>query len=101
MAPSSKETVALYSIEVDGVEIDSAQANAVYEIAVTDHLRLPDVCELTIGHPAGNPGNPFQSLDESPFHVGAELEISLGSTHELRSQRLFRGEIHTTEPTFG
>jgi phage protein D/phage baseplate assembly protein gpV len=100
MAATSKETVALYLITVGGTELDPAEANLVHEITISDYLRLPDVCALVVGYPAQPQGNPFQGLDDTAFVVGAELEVRLGSTGDMRTQRLFKGEIVTVEPSF-
>ena len=52
MPETSKDTVPLYRILVDGSEIDPEEANFVHEIKITDWLRLPDVCTLQVGYPA-------------------------------------------------
>jgi uncharacterized protein involved in type VI secretion and phage assembly len=103
MAPdtfTSQETAPLYRILVDGAQIDPVEANFVHEIKVTDWLRLPDVCTLAVGYPAKTEGNPFQSLDDSGFTIGAALEVKLGSTDETTTESLFKGEIVTIEPDF-
>jgi phage protein D len=97
---TSHETVALYTIAVDGTDLDPREADFVHEIHITDFLRLPDVCSLTVGYPAGAQGNPFRDLDASAFTIGARLEVKLGSTEENRSRSLFKGEIVTLEPFF-
>jgi uncharacterized protein involved in type VI secretion and phage assembly len=100
MPQTSKDTVPLYRIIVDGQEIDPVEADFVHEIKITDWLRLPDVCTLQVGYPAKSEGEPFQSLDDSGFAIGATLEVKLGSTDESVTQTLFKGEIVTVEPDF-
>ena len=102
MPLTSKDTVPLFTIRIDGADLDPAEANFVHEIKVTDFLRLPDVCTVAVGYPAKSPdqGNAFQALDDSQFEIGAELEVKLGSTDESTTQTLFKGEIVTVEPTF-
>jgi len=100
MPESSKDTVPLYRILVDGREIDPLEANFVHEIKITDWLRLPDVCTVSVGYAAQADGNPFQSLDDSGFSIGAQLEVKLGSTDETTTESLFKGEIVTVEPDF-
>jgi uncharacterized protein involved in type VI secretion and phage assembly len=100
MAESSADTVPLYRILIDGQELDPVEANFVHEIKITDWLRLPDVCTLAVGYPAKAEGEPFQSLDDSGFEIGAQLEVKLGSTDESTTETLFKGEIVTVEPDF-
>jgi phage protein D/phage baseplate assembly protein gpV len=100
MPQTSRETVALYTIAVDGTELDPREADFVHEIHITDFLRLPDVCSLSVGYPAHAQGNPFRDLDSSAFRIGAGLEVRLGSTDENRTKSLFKGEIVTLEPSF-
>jgi uncharacterized protein involved in type VI secretion and phage assembly len=100
MAETSKDTVPLYRILVDGSEIDPEEANFVHEIKITDWLRLPDVCTLQVGYPARIEGPPFQRLDGSAFVIGATLEVKLGGMDETVTETLFKGEIVTVEPDF-
>jgi uncharacterized protein involved in type VI secretion and phage assembly len=102
MPDTSKDTVPLYTIKINGADLDPVEANAVHEIKVTNFMRLPDVCTLAVGYPAKKEeqGNPFQPLDESVFKIGADLEVKLGGTDEMTTQSLFLGEIVTIEPDF-
>lgn len=102
MPETSKDTVPLYTIKVDGADLDPVQANAVHEIRITNFMRLPDVCSLAVGYPAKEEeqGNPFQPLDDSVFKIGASLEVKLGGTDEMTTVTLFQGEIATVEPDF-
>ncbi len=97
--PSSTDAP-LYRILVGGREIDPNEANFVHEIKITDWLRLPDVCTIQVGYPAGDPSEPFKALDDSKFEIGKELEVKLGATDETVTQLLFKGEIVTVEPEF-
>ena len=58
------------------------------------------MCTLQVGYPAESEGAPFQSLDDTKFKIGAELEVKLGATEETVTQTLFKGEIVTVEPEF-
>ena len=99
-AETSSITVPLFRILINGAEIDPVEADAVHDIKITDWLRLPDVCSLSVGYQAKPEGNPFQALDDSKFEIGAELEVKLGSTDERTTTTLFKGEIVTVEPDF-
>ena len=100
MPGESRTLVPLYRIVIEGQDLDPIEANFVHQIKVTDFLRLPDICTLQVGYPAASEGNPFQKLDDSPFEVGAALEVKLGSTNDRTTKSIFKGEIVTIEPSF-
>ena len=100
MPGASGIMASLYRILIHGQELDPAEADFVHEIKITDWLRLPDTCALSVGYPAANEGNPYQALDDSPFVIGAPLEVRLGATSDRQTQPLFKGEIVTVEPEF-
>ena len=60
-APTSDITVPLFRVLLDGAEIDPNEANFVHEIKITDWLRLPDVCTISVGYPAGSEGSPVKN----------------------------------------
>jgi phage protein D/phage baseplate assembly protein gpV len=90
----------LYRIVINGADLDPVEANFVHEIKITDWLRLPSTCALSVGYPADEGGNPFQTLDDSKFAIGAQIEVRLGATSDRQTQPLFEGEIVTVEPAF-
>ena len=100
MPGESRTLVPLYRIVINGQDLDPIEANFVHQIKITDFLRLPDICTLQVGYPAESEGNPFQKLDDSPFEVGAALEVKLGSTNDRTTKSIFKGEIVTIEPSF-
>ena len=102
MPGESRTLVPLYRIVIGGMDLDPVEANFVHQIKITDFLRLPDVCSLQVGYPAftEGSGNPFQTLDDSKFEVGAELEVKLGATNDRTTKTIFKGEIVTVEPDF-
>jgi uncharacterized protein involved in type VI secretion and phage assembly len=99
-AATSSITVPLFSIAIDGSDLDPVEANSVHDIKITDWLRLPDVCTIAVGYQAKQEGNPYQPLDDSKFEVGATLEVKMGSTDESTTETIFKGEIVTVEPDF-
>ena len=83
--------VPLYSIRINGLDLDPVEANFVHQIKITDFLRLPDVCTVKVGYPAitEGSGNPFQKLDDSKFEVGhrgagGESSAPTEDTHDPR-----------------
>ena len=95
-ATAQERHVALYSILVDGEEIDERLAKRVREVRVLNYLRLPDMCTLTATFPKGG-----ESIDEHPFNVGSHLVIKLGAREELTTTTLFEGDIVSLDVDFG
>jgi uncharacterized protein involved in type VI secretion and phage assembly len=100
MPASSSDHVPLFSIKINGQDLDPVEADFVHEIKITNWLRMPDVCTLQVGYPASTIGEPYGSLDSSKLQIGSELEVKLGSMDESVTQTLFKGEIVTVEPDF-
>ena len=95
-ATAQERHVALYSILVDGQEIDERLAKRVREVRVLNYLRLPDMCTLTATFPKA-----AESIDEHPFNVGSHLEIKLGARDELTTTTLFEGDVVSLDVEFG
>ena len=95
MPGESKEHVALYTVTVNGAEIDRAQRDRLKEIRVVNNLRLPDVCTLSITYPK------LEGIDKHPFVIGGKLEVRLGAKEKQATETLFKGDIVTLEPSFG
>jgi uncharacterized protein involved in type VI secretion and phage assembly len=95
MPGDSKEHVALYTVTVNGAEIDRAQRDRLKEIRVVNNLRLPDVCTLSITYPK------LEGIDKHPFVIGGKLEVRLGAKEKQATETLFKGDIVTLEPSFG
>ena len=98
--PSSQHNTPLFKIEIEGQALDPVQMNFVRDIKITDWLRLPDVCTVSVGYPRKDEGNPYQDLDNTKFQIGKSLVVKLGSVEETTTQQLFKGEIVTVEPDF-
>lgn len=99
-ATTSEKHVALYSVLVDGQEIDEQLSRRIREVRVLNYLRLPDVCTFAASFPKGQQGQP-EPIDQQPFQIGSKLEIRLGAREALTTTTLFKGEVVTLEPTFG
>jgi phage protein D/phage baseplate assembly protein gpV len=100
MPGQSQTLVSLYRILVNGADLDPIEADFVHQIKVTDFLRLPDICTVSLGYPGEGSEDPFARLDESKFEVGAKLEVKLGATDDRQTKTIFKGEIVTVEPDF-
>jgi uncharacterized protein involved in type VI secretion and phage assembly len=99
-ATTAERHVSLYTILVDGSEIDADLSRRVREVRIQNYLRLPDLCTVAASFPKGasEQGEP---IDQSPFDIGATLEIRLGAREDLTTATVFRGEIVTLEPRWG
>jgi phage protein D len=99
-ATSADKHVALYSVLVNGQEVDEQLSRRIREVRVLNYLRLPDVCTFTVSFPKGQDGQP-EPIDQQPFQIGSKLQIRLGAREDLTTTSLFQGEIVTLEPAFG
>ncbi len=100
MSATTEKHVALYSVLVDGEQIDEELVRRIREIRVQNYLRLPDMCTFTASFPKGQPGQD-EPIDRQPFEIGKKVEIQLGARESLTTTTLFKGEIVTLEPRFG
>ena len=89
-ATTPERHVALYTILVDGEEIDERLARRIREVRVLNYLRLPDVCTFSATFPKGADGVP-EPIDEHPFAIGSHLEIKLGAREELTTSHAVQG----------
>jgi phage protein D len=99
-ATTAERHVSLYTILVDGSEIDADLSRRVREVRIQNYLRLPDLCTVAASFPKGASGQ-GEAIDQSPFDIGATLEIRLGAREDLTTATVFRGEIVTLEPRWG
>jgi phage protein D/phage baseplate assembly protein gpV len=96
----SQKNAPLFKIEIEGQQLDPTEMDFVRDIKITDWLRLPDVCTVSVGYPRMHDGNPYQALDDTAFQIGKSLVVKMGSVEETTTQQLFKGEIVTVEPDF-
>jgi phage protein D len=99
-ATAQERHVALYTILVDGEEIDERLARRIREVRVLNYLRLPDVCTFTATFPKGADGVP-EPIDQHPFAIGSQLEIKLGAREDLTEATLFKGDVVSLDVEFG
>jgi phage protein D len=90
----------LYSVLLNGVEIDPKYLTRLHEIRVVDYLTLPDLCTFTVGFDAAQSGSDKHPIDDHPFKIGTALEVRLGARAELAKATVFKGDIVTLEPQF-
>ena len=93
--------VALYSILVDGAEVDRAAGAArSTRCGSSATCGCPTCARSTASFPKGTDGR-GQPIDEHPFDIGRQLEIRLGAREELTTTTLFKGEIVSLDADFG
>ncbi len=97
---TSDHNVALYSVRVDGTEIDQQLSARIREVKVLSYLRLPDMCTFAVVYEKGAPGED-QPIDGHPFDIGKQLEVRLGAADALTTTTLFTGHIVSLELNFG
>jgi phage protein D/phage baseplate assembly protein gpV len=97
---TSDHNVALYSILVDGAELEEELSKRIREVKVQSYLRLPDMCTLAAVYQKGQPGED-QPIDGHPFDIGKQLEVRLGAADALTTTTLFKGHIVSLELNFG
>jgi uncharacterized protein involved in type VI secretion and phage assembly len=95
MPPTSREHVSTYEILVDGGELSQEHRDRIKEIRVVDHLRLPDVCTVSVTFPKAD------GIDSQPFVIGKQIEVRLGAIEEQAPQTLFKGDVVSLDPVFG
>ena len=101
MATTTTERhVALYTILIDGEQLDERLANRIREVRILNYLRLPDVCTFTATFARPTDGTP-QPVDEHPFAIGSRLEVKLGAREELTTKTLFKGDVVSLDADFG
>src|SRR5690349_1451346 len=96
-ATAAERHVSLYTILVDGSEADAELSKRVREVRIQNYLRLPDLCTVAASFPKGT-SDQGEPIDQSPFDIGATLEIRLGAREDLTTAVVFKGEIVTLEP---
>jgi uncharacterized protein involved in type VI secretion and phage assembly len=95
MRETSREHVSTYEILVDGGELSQAHRDRIKEIRVVDHLRLPDVCTVSVTFPKAD------GIDTQPFGIGKQIEVRLGALEQQAPETLFKGDVVSLDPVFG
>ncbi len=100
MSATSERHVALYSVLVDGAEVDETLSSRIREVRILSYLRLPDMCTISVVYPKGKEGED-QPIDSHPFDIGKPLEVKLGARDQLTTTSLFKGQVVSQEINFG
>jgi uncharacterized protein involved in type VI secretion and phage assembly len=100
MSATSERHVALYSVLVEGAEVDEALSSRIREVRILSYLRLPDMCTISVVYQKGKEGED-QPIDSHPFDIGKSLEVKLGARDQLTTTSLFKGQVVSQEVTFG
>ncbi len=100
MSATSDRNVALYSVLIDGTEVDKTLSAHIREVRILSYLRLPDMCTISVVYQKGNAGED-PPIDSHPFDIGKPLEVRLGARDQLTTTSLFKGEIVSQELNFG
>jgi len=82
-------------ITIDGENLPAEAMDDLIEVTVESSLHLPDMFTIHL-HDEG-----LNWVDQGPFALGKEVEISGLPEEEGNSQSLIKGEITALEPDFG
>jgi len=82
-------------MKVDGTDLAAEAMNDLLEVTVDTSLHLPDAFTIHLHDEA------LKWVDEGPFGLGKEVEISAQPESGGSSRLLFKGEITAVEPDFG
>jgi phage protein D len=86
--------IAGVEVSVGGAPLDAALADRITEVRVDHHAQLPDAFSIRISDPG------LEHMDQSPFKLGAEVEIKFASPDGGVLTPLFNGQVLTVEPDF-
>ena len=86
--------IAGVEVSVGGAPLDAALADRITEVRVDHHAQLPDAFSIRISDPG------LEHMDQSPFKLGAEVEIKFASPDGGTLTSLFTGQVLTVEPDF-
>jgi uncharacterized protein involved in type VI secretion and phage assembly len=100
MSATADRHVALYSVLIDGAEVDETLSSRIREVRILSYLRLPDMCTVSVVYKKGNEGED-QPIDSHPFDIGKSLEVKLGARDALTTTSLFKGQVVSQELNFG
>jgi phage protein D/phage baseplate assembly protein gpV len=100
VSATSDRNVSLYSILVDGSEIEEELSKRIREVKILSYLRLPDMCTFAAVYQKGKEGDD-QPIDQHPFDIGKQLEVRLGARDQVTTTTLFKGQIVSLELNFG
>ena len=100
MSATSDRNVALYSVLIDGTEVDKTLSAHIREVRILSYLRLPDTCTLSVVYQKAKEGED-PPIDSHPFDIGKPLEVKLGARDQLTTTSLFKGQVVSQELNFG
>lgn len=93
--PAEPRLMDHFFIKVDGNDVPSEVMDDLIEVTVDSSLHLPDAVTIHLHDER------LRWIDEGPFELGKEIEVSAQPEGGGTSRVLFRGEITSLEPDFG
>ncbi|MDI7277647.1 MAG: VgrG-related protein, partial [Anaerolineae bacterium] len=93
--PAEPRLMDHFFIKVDGNDVATEVMDDLIEVTVDTSLHLPDAVTIHIHDER------LRWIDEGPFVLGKEIEVSAQPEGGGTSQVIFRGEITSLEPDFG
>jgi len=84
-----------FFIKVDGSDISTDLMDDLIEVTAETSLHLPDALSICLHDER------LKWIDEGPFQLGKEVEVSAQAEGSATSRMIFKGEITALEPDFG
>lgn len=91
---SEPRLISHFYIKIDGSDLDAQAMDDLVQITVESNLHLPDMFEIELND------EHLTWVDDGPFGLGKEVEISAVPQEERSSTPLMKGEITAIEPNF-
>ena len=93
--PTEQKLMDHFYIKIDGTDLETRAMNDLLEVTVDSSLHLPDAFTIQLHD------EELHWVDDGPFALGKEVEISAQPEAGGQSRLLFKGEITAIEPEFG
>jgi phage protein D len=87
--------IAGVEIKIGGAALDPTYTASLLEVRVQNNLALPDTFLVRIADPG------LAHVDQVPFDVGADVDISFEAADGASMKKVFTGQIAAVEPEFG
>ena len=92
--PENNVVVSQIVIKVGGTELSEEQMNSLISVEVDQHSHLPHMFTVRMYDPA------LEFLDNGPFDLTKEVEITAEAPESNETYQLIKGEITALEPEF-
>lgn len=92
--PRQEALIRQLYVKIDGILLDQAVMDDLFDVRVDSSLRLPEMCALVL-HDAN-----ATYTNQGPFTLGAALEVGVSDEQGRGDRSIFKGEITSLEPDY-